>query len=258
MPRQSNSPFRAVTGLGQLRKEYARGTRGGCVLLAVGLALAGGGLALAIAGASAAPSGLRDEAQLVVLLIGAAMLFLMGVVLVVSSWFTWTVTAALFEHGVALRTPQGVRPAAWTDITAIYVRVVRQPGWLTAPLTHCYTVETQTGEPLVFDDRVGEEVRQLGNALQLAVANTHFGRYWDAYQSGQRVSFGPLALDKQKVYVHDQELPWAVIRSVKIEQGSVWIEKLDQGWIRWTAVSVPDVPNLLIFQNLVGRLTRTV
>lgn len=258
MSRQTTSPFQAVSGLGQLRKEYTRGTRGGCVFVAVGLALAAGGLALAIAGASAAPSGLIDQPQLVVMLIGAAVLFLMGVVLLVSAWFTWTVTAALFEHGVALRTPQGVRQAAWADVTAIYVHVVRQPGWVTAPLTHRYTLETKTGARLVFDDSIGGEVGQLGSALQLGVANTHFARYWSAYQSGQRVTFGPLALDRQKLYVNTQELPWSAIRSVKIEQGTVWIEKTDQGWIRWTAVSVPEVPNLLIFQNLVGRLTRTV
>jgi hypothetical protein len=104
---------------------------------------------------------------------------------------------------------------------------------------------------------VGDEV-QAGQRIQLNVANTQFPRYWDTYQAGHRVTFGPLALDKQKLYVGEQELPWTSIRSVKIEQGSVWIEKTDQGWIRWTAVSVPDVPNLLIFQNLIGRLTRTV
>jgi hypothetical protein len=186
------------------------------------------------------------------------MLFLMGVVALVGTWFAWTPTAALYEQGVALKTEHGVLQAAWTEVTAVYVRVVRQPGLLAMKTTHLYTVETEGGDTLWFDDRVGDEVAKLGNVIQLGVANTHFARYWDSYMRGQRVKFGPLALDKQKLSVNDQELPWSVIRSVKIDRGSVWIEKTDQGWIRWTAVSVPEVPNLLIFQNLVGRLTRTV
>ncbi len=258
MPRKTRSPFKAVTGLGQLQKVYARSASGSWLLAILGVALAGAGLALAALTATAEQHGLVAPDQTVPMLILAAMLFLMGVVALAGTWFAWTATAALYEQGVALNTGHEVLQAAWTDITAVYVRVVRQPGLLVMKTTHLYTVETEGGDTLLFDDRVGDEVAKLGNVIQLAVANTHFARYWDTYMRGQQVKFGPLALDRQKLLVNDQELPWSVIRSVKIDRGSVWIEKTDQGWIRWTAVSVPDVPNLLIFQNLVGRLTRTV
>lgn len=248
-----------MTALGQLQKTYARGIRGSWLLVLLGLALAGTGLVLAIVSATAAPSTADEQNQVLVRLITAGGLFAFGLVAIISTWFAWTTTAALYEQGVAVRTTKGLRQVAWTDIATVYVRVVRQPGPLGFYITtHLYTVETTAGAKLLFDDSVGDEVAKLGNLIQLNVAKTQFGRYWDAYQSGRRVTFGPLALDKQKLYVGEQELPWSSIRSVKIEQGSVWIEKTDKGWIRWTAVSVPDVPNLLVFQNLIGRLTRTV
>ncbi|MCC7362647.1 MAG: hypothetical protein IT317_24415 [Anaerolineales bacterium] len=260
MANQSRSPFRAITELGALQKEYTRGVRGSCLLAGLGLAAAGAGLALAfvaIAVTEADPSAEARERMLVQLL-GAGGLFVFGLVALASTWFAWTTTAALYEHGVAVRATHGVQQAAWADVSAVYVRVVRQPGTLGIyQTTHLYTLEKRNGEKLRLDDALTDEVGKLGSAVQIAVARAQFPRYWDAYMAGQRVTFGPLALDKHKFYVNDQELPWSQIRSVRIEQGSVWIEKTDQGWIRWTAVSVPDVPNLLVFHNLVGRLTRT-
>lgn len=256
----SKSPFKALTGLGSLQKEYTHGVRGSCLLAGLGIGAAGAGLVLAFyaMAVTGAEGGAEAQGRMLVQLLGAGGLFVFGLVALASTWFLWTTTAALYEHGVAVRSTHGVQQAAWTDIAAVYVRVVRQPGTFGFyHTTHLYTIEKRNGEKLRLDDALSDEVARLGNAVQIAVARAQFGRYWDAYMAGQRVAFGPLALDRQKFYVNDQELPWSKIRSVRIEQGSVWIEKTDQGWIRWTSVSVPDVPNLLIFHDLVGRLTRT-
>ena len=190
------------------------------------------------------------------MLITAGVLFMFGVVALLFTFLAVGRTAALFEHGVALASGEKVQQAAWSDIQAVYVRVVKlRRLFVTYAKRHLYTVVMRSGTRLDFGDTLGKDVEQLGNAIQKAVAQAQFPVYWEALRQGQRVTFGPLALDQQKLYVNKQELPWAEVRGVKLDNGRVWVEKTGKGWLRWEAVSVPQIPNVLVFYELVSRMT---
>ena len=256
MTLKNDSPFKAVTGLGQFQKEFSGGSGGSCFFVGLGLLLTLAGLGLAALAATWFRNGNASRAEALPLLITAGVLFLVGVIVLLLSFLGEGRSAALFEHGVALAQGQRVKQAAWSDIEAVFVRVVKLKRlFITYATSHWYTVQTRGGDKLEFDDDLGGQVGQLGNAIQKAVAQAQFPGYWEALRQGERVTFGPLALDQQKLYVNKQELPWAEVRGVKLDNGRVWVEKAGKGWLRWEAVSVPQIPNVLVFYELVSRMT---
>jgi hypothetical protein len=180
----------------------------------------------------------------------------LGAALLVSAWRNWPLAAALYEHGVALNSRKGVRQAAWTDIDAVWQAVTRHyTNGVYTGTTHVYTVRTSAGDKLVFDDRLGKQVEQLGQAIQRGATGTLFPRYAQLLQNGQRLTFGPLALDREKLYAGKKELRWDEIKAIKIEKGNISIKK-DKGWLNWASASVPQIPNFFIFYELISRFAK--
>jgi hypothetical protein len=262
MTNDTNSPFASVIGLGKLKAEYKNAGRrrwiglifGVLCLLASPVLLL---VTLYVAYDAYTNSGLYRVAEYTVVpLIITLTAFAIGVGVVISAWRSWRLTAALFENGVAYQSRTGIQQASWSDVTAVWQRVTRHyTNGIYTGTTHNYTVQTNTGQKIVLDDRLGKGVEELGKAVQNGASNALFPRYWTAIQNGQRVDFGPLAMDNQKLYAGKKELPWNEIKAVKINKGQISIKK-DKGWFSWASVTVPQVPNFFIFYDLVGRFTK--
>ena len=257
----STSPFAGVIGLGALKKEYKNtGARrwigltfGGLCLLATPVLLL---IAAFVGYQTYNGGGLYRVADAVALpLIFAVIAFVLGAAIVISAWRSWGLAAALFDNGVAYQTRSGVQQANWADVSAVWQRVTRHyTNGVYTGTTHVYTVQLNTGQKIVFDDRLGKGVEELGNAVQRGASNALFPRYLTAIQNGQRVDFGALALDNQKLYAGKKELPWNEIKAVKISKGMISVKK-DKGWFNWATVAVPQIPNFYIFYDLIGRFT---
>lgn len=263
MQTNTNSPFQSVIGLGQLKAEYTPAGRGRWVSIITALillAIAGGLvlLALYMAYDTYVNRGLIKIAETVALpLIFVVICFGLGAAILFSVWQNWTLAAALYENGVALNTRKGVQQVAWADVNAVWQAVTKHyTNGVYTGTTHIYTVQSNTGEKLVFNDSLGKGVEELGRAIQTGAAAALFPRYWQALQNGQKLQFGPLALDKTNLYSGKKELPWAQIPSIKIEKGNISVKKDGKGWFNWAAVSVPQIPNFYIFYELVSRITK--
>ena len=260
----SNSPFLGVIGLGSLKAEYKNAgarrwiglTFGVLCLLATPVLLL---LTAFVAYQTYNESGLYkvlDNA--IVPLIGAVIAFVIGAAVVISAWRNWRLAAALFDNGIAYQSRTGIQQVTWSDVTAVWQRVTRHyTNGVYTGTTHVYTLQTNTGQKIVLDDRLGKGIEELGKAVQRGASNALFPRYFTAVQNGQRVDFGPLAMDNQKLYAGKKELPWGEIKAVKISKGQISIQK-DKGWFNWASVTVPQVPNFFIFYDLVGRFTKIV
>jgi hypothetical protein len=258
----SNSSFAGVIGLGAFKKEYKNTGGRRWISLAFGVLCLLATPVLLLAAAYLAyqaynNAGLYRVWDAVALpLIFALIALFLGVLIAISAFRSWGLTAALFENGVAYQTRTGIQQANWADVTAVWQRVTRHyTNGVYTGTTHVYTVQTTTGQKIVLDDRLGKGVEELGNAVQRGASNALFPRYWTAIQNGQRVDFGALALDNQKLYAGKKELPWNEIKAVKINKGQISIKK-DKGWFNWASVSVPQVPNFIIFYDLIGRFTK--
>lgn len=262
MQAQSNSPFQEVVGLGALKQQWVNAGRGKWVSLAVGVLLvlaapALGLLAVLLGYNAYNNSGVSrvDNAVIPPLIVGA-ICFGLGALILLNSWRTWNLAVGLYEHGVAYRRRGPVQQFRWDDIDAVWQAVTKHyTNGVYTGTTHLYTVQTRDGQKAVFNDQFGKSIDQLGRALQQASAERLLPRYWQGLQSGQKLTFGPLGLDRYKLYAGNKELPWNEIKAIKIERGVISVKK-DKGWFNWASATVPQIPNFFVFYELVGRFAK--
>jgi hypothetical protein len=257
-----DSPFASVIGLGALKSEYSTGGRGRwTTVIFGGLFLAVAPVLLLVAAYVAYDNvtnygSLRLWRNVPLPLVCAGGAGLLGAGILFSTWRNWRLAAALYENGVAFVGQQGLRQFAWPDVTGVWQRVTKHyTNGVYTGTTHSYTVQTNTGEKIVLDDRLGKKVEELGNAVQSGVTNSLLPRYWQSLQTGQKLDFGPLAMDREKLYAGKKELRWDEIKAIKIDKGTVSIRK-DQSWLNWANATVPQIPNFFVFLELVGRFAK--
>lgn len=168
------------------------------------------------------------------------------------TWRNWKIAAAVFDNGVASFDRKGVRAVAWSDVTHVYQHIVRQyvNGVYTG--THyTYTLDTRLGR-IKFDGRY-RNVEGLGKEIQRRVTQTMAGRAIAAYESGQRVDFGPVCVDKAGLHSRGKSLPWSEVQRVKIDSGFVSVAKQGK-WLNWTSAPVHTIPNFFVLLALLDRI----
>ena len=90
--------------------------------------------------------------------------------------------------------------------------------------------------------------------MQNGVASVLYPRYVQALKNGQKITFGPLAMDQTKLYSGNKELTWAEVPTVKVDRGIISVKKEGKGWFNWTSVSVPQIPNFYVFLSILDSL----
>jgi hypothetical protein len=260
MQSNPNSPFISVLGLGRLKSEHptpkgkwASLVFGILVMLAAPIFVL---LALFLGYDAYSRHGLAQVGDAVIIpLIVAGIAFIVGALILWEAWRTWPLAAALYEEGFALNSRKGLQQVRWDQIAAIWQSVTKHyyNGVYTGT-THIYTIHTKDKVKIVLNDKLSK-VEDLGRAVQLGVSNALFPNYVRALQSGQRLTFGPLALDAAKLYSGSKEVAWGDIKAIKINQGIISIKK-EKGWFNWASVTVPQIPNFFIFLEIVSRLTK--
>jgi hypothetical protein len=253
------SPWAALRGaLGDPRGEHPiKGvSRWGPLVFAVLLLAAaatsvGVGLLDAVATLSSR-RGFRPDGLLTGLGVGAVLAALAGLC-AYNAWRNWTLGAALFAGGVGYRDRKGVRAVGWGDVEAVWQAVTRRyVNGVYAGTTHVYRARTRAGETLTFDDRL-RDVAALGEALVKGSAAALLPGAQRAFDAGERVTFGPLALDRAGLHSGGKSLPWAEVKAVKIERGVVSVDR-DGKWFAWTRATVPQIPNFYVLVALLSRL----
>ena len=256
-----NHPLMTVVGLGTLKSLHDRKNRmvgliAAIVFAFVGLAIAVAGTVWGLYDVYTFGSSRWDDSWPAIffgLLIG-------GIIFVACAWSifntlrTWKLAVGRYDNGLGVVGNSGVQQVRWDQISEIYQQVTRHyTNGVYTGTTHRYTIIVD-GKKQVFDDKL-KGVEDLGNAIQEGVTNVLFPRYATAINNGQRVNFGPLGLDKQNIYSGNKSLPWAEIKAVKIQRGTISIKK-EGGWFNWSAVTVPQVPNFWIFYSLIRNFTK--
>jgi hypothetical protein len=259
MRNNPNSPFQTVVGLGAVKSEHpAKGSKWTAVTVGVlgGVATPVLLLVALFLGYNAYSRHglLRVDNAVVLPLIAAAVAFIIGALALFNAWRFWPLAAVLYEDGLALNRREGLQVVRWTQISTVKQAVTKHyyNGVYTGT-THLYTLETTDHVKLQLNDRL-TRVEDLGKAVQHGVSNALFPQYVQALQSGQRLTFGPLSLDAQKLYSGSKELAWSEIKAISINKGIISVKK-EKGWFSWASVTVPQIPNFFIFVEIVSRLT---
>lgn len=187
---------------------------------------------------------------------GVLVLFV-GTWLLFSMMRNWNTTAAVYEHGVALSGPGGLRQFRWEDVDEVLQSItnVYRNGSLSNTV-YVYTVHTRDGQSFKFDNRF-VNIKEVGEAIQSNVTALLLPRYLQAFNNGERLAFGLLAIDRQGLHGGQKSLLWAEIKSVKIHNGSMTVEQMTGEKSNWKPIVVAKLPNLWVFYHIVGSLTTT-
>ena len=256
------SPFAGVTGMGALKQEFSPASKArwfnvgfGALSLLAAPALA---LLAAFLGFNAynnSGSSRVDDAVGVPLCL-SVVAFAVGAIVLFSAWRSWKLAAALYEHGVAFIERGPVQQFRWDEVDAVWQAITKHyyNGVYTGT-THIYTVQLKGGKKVVLSDKYGKDIEQLGRGLQQGTAELLLPRYWQGLQTGQKLTFGPLALDRDKLYAGKKELSWTEIKAIKIDRGNIAIKK-DQAWFNWASATVPQIANFYVFLELVSRFAK--
>lgn len=254
-PSPQESPFASVIGLGALKQEFKRGNKwfeigcGAAVLLG-SLLLCPVMLYFKITDASLDWGSFSIITGFIALVGLACAWWLFDI------WRNWKLAAALFDKGFALQNQQGLHTIPWSDVKAVWQAVTKHyRNGIYTGTSHIYTIVTNTDQKFVLNDQL-KKVEDLGSAIQKNVSEVLWPQYVNALQNGQRLTFGPLALDAQGLYSGNKTLTWAEIKAIKIHQGTISVKK-EKGWFSWATVTVPQIPNFFIFWNLVSRFAKT-
>ncbi len=254
------SPFRSVVGLGAVKSEHPHaGNRWTAIIVGVILIAAAPVLtlmALLIAYGAYSQHGLMrvDDGPVIPLLVIAVVVFFFGALVLFNAWRLWPLAAVLYEDGIAVNRRQGLQVVRWNQVDWVKEAITKHyyRGVYTGT-THVYTIETQDHVRIQLNDQLSR-IEELGRAVQHGVTNALRPRYVKALDAGQRLTFGPLGLDRKKLYSGNKELSWDEIRAISIKKGVISVKRA-KGWFNWASVTVPQIPNLIIFLELAGQFT---
>jgi hypothetical protein len=257
MQSAADASLASVSGLGAFKSDHSPSyeTRRTGLILQTGFVIVG--LALIVAAfvwIGLSSSGVRfgDSSFAFVPLCFGCLAVPVGFFGLFNAWRNWGKGAALYENGFAYKDSRGVRPVNWNDIEAVWQNVTKHyRNGVYNGTTYVYTVLTNDQKRMVLDTQL-PGIEQLGNEILRGSSVALFPRYWQTLQGGQRVSFGPLAIDQHGIYHGTKSLPWSEIKAIRIHQGVIAVKK-EGGWFNWASVTVPQIPNFYIFYDLVKR-----
>lgn len=252
-----DSRFAGVTDLGSLVSHHPVSNHNrwtGLILGLACLAAAGGLFSLAVSTYLDLSSPYAPNVILPVLFALGALL--VGLWMLFDTVRHWNTAAAVYEHGLALTDYTGLRQIRWEAVDSVWQSVTKhyRNGSYTHT-TYVYTVQTNTGQKLRFDSKLAQ-IEALGQTLQRQISAILLPRYAQALNSGQRLNFGPLALDREGLYVGNKSLPWPEIEAIKIQNGAIAIKKAAGGRLHQAPVSLAQVPNFWVFYEIVSHLTK--
>ncbi len=255
-----NSPFRSVVGLGTVKSEHPRaGGRWTAVIVGAILIAAAPVLmlvALFLGYQAFSQHGLMrvDDGAVIPLLVVAVVVVFFGALVLFNAWRTWPLAAVLYEDGLALNRRQGLQMVRWNQVDSVKQAITRHyyNGVYTGT-THVYTVETKDHVKVQLNDQLAK-IEDLGRAVQQGVSSALWPQYEQALEAGQRLSFGPLGLDSERLYSGNKVLPWSEIKAISIKKGVISVKK-EKGWFNWASVTVPQIPNFFIFLEIASRFT---
>ncbi len=248
--------FSSVVGLGALKSDHTRSRDARRKSLFGQMAWTALGALLLVAGVAwiiyTGVTGSGDSSFAFLFLCLGAVFVPLGLLGIFNSWRSWQIGAALYDKGFAYKDGSGIRQVSWPEIEAVWQNITKhyRNGVYTGT-TYVYTVQPKVGKRIVLDGHLAS-IEKLGTEIVQNSSVALYPRYVQSLQSGQRLSFGPLAMDQQGMYSGNNSLKWSEIKAVKIHQGIISVKK-EGGWFNWTRVRVPQIPNFFIFYELVGK-----
>ena len=184
----------------------------------------------------------------------AIVLFLLGVWAGWSAYANWNRGAALYEKGFVVRDRHGMQPWRWEEIVSLTSAVTRHyTNGIYTGTTHIYTLFNKQNKRLVLNDALGK-VDELAKAIEEGCFPFLYERLALQYNSGQPVTFGPVAITKTGIQVGKKVYPWSEVKEVSLNQGILRISKKDGGWFSGASAAASTIPNLHVLLSIINQV----
>ncbi|GAA5134624.1 hypothetical protein GCM10023320_62710 [Pseudonocardia adelaidensis] len=153
----------------------------------------------------------------------------------------------LFANGLVYAKGGTVTAFPWRD-TEIRRSVVKQRNSSTPD--YRYWLQRPGSPSVELSPTLG--LNDFGPEMERRLTTDRAPADLDAVAAGQRIQYGPLALDLTGLTTPKDTIPWSQIRAIKIENGQVQVWQTDAR--RAQNFDVAKVPNIFVFLTLVETL----
>jgi hypothetical protein len=174
--------------------------------------------------------------------------------LLLEAWWRYRqIRVLLFDKGFTQDIDNKRSDVPWSEVGTVWQNVTKHyTNGVYTGTTHIYTILTTSGKRFIWNDKI-KNVEQLGGTMQSAVTKIRLPEVFAAYQSGQTISFGKLAVNLTGLSKGNQVVPWSEIKAVEIQKGYIRVKKQDS-WFNFANVPTSSIPNLFIFLSLVDKI----
>lgn len=118
-----------------------------------------------------------------------------------------------------------------------------------------YTIQKYDGTKTVMSTSQAHDLQNLGQTIQHEISRIHGPQATAAFDAGQVVPFGPLALSRQGIQSNRGILPFNQLASMQAVSGRL-VFKLAPKSSTWTSVPISQIPNISVFTDLVNYARR--
>jgi hypothetical protein len=163
--------------------------------------------------------------------------------------FMWrNVRVYIFTNGFIRANGMTIDAVRWDQVEAVFQRAIRSR--YGNVISYSYTVRRNDGAVYKFNNLI-KKIADLGNTIQHEVTKVHVPRAIAAFNAGNPLYFGKLSMNVQGLSKGSAMLPWIQVRNVDLNRGYVQIWQNGSSR-RWARIRVSDVPNLLVFLEMVN------
>ncbi len=251
--------FTSVMGLGAPREYFAPKPMSRLGSLVASLLLLGGAALLALYGVYEAYNWSSYGSAMVTSkltgpLVFAGILFLFGVWAGWSTYSNWNKGVMIYDHGFAYRDRKGIQTWRWDIVISITAAITRHyTNGIYTGTTHIYTLFNNQNERIVLNDSF-KKVEELAAMVEQGIYPPLYERASQAYNTGQTLTFGPVAINKGGIVIGKKNYPWQDVKQVSIQNGFVKVSKKDGGWFSGASASAAVIPNLKILLAIINQV----
>lgn len=189
-------------------------------------------------------------------LVIAAIMFLVSVALLVTAFNNWNKAAVVYDKGLAYNDRKGLQTWRWEEVEYFFISITkRYTNGIYTGTSYIYTLRKGDGSQLRFGNNFAK-IQDLGKAVQQKVFPFQYERLTKALQNGQRVTLGPVAIDRDGIEIGKKRFPWAEVEQVGIQRGFVSIKKKGGGWFSGATASVASIPNIEALLSAVDQIVK--
>jgi hypothetical protein len=161
-----------------------------------------------------------------------------------------------FERGLIVADVNG--PTAvyrWENLTCLQAITNRYAYGVKVATTYVYTLITPDGKTAKITNFFAKP-DEWGPAIQNEITRAQIPGIMAALQGGANVEFGSLVINRGGLSTGSRSLRWDEVQAVQIQQGYLQIKRAN-GWLRWSAKPVSQIPNFFVFLTAVNQLRQT-